>query len=159
MKEFDCLYPLDPREKMIPQRQVENWLASRHHGRLALKGEAFVSPVLSWSPPTCLARRSGASRRPNRSTSKTRKPRSAPARLDPILNDGDIDTTDITTYVSCPTCFNSIMLRPEKLANGPVRVVCNCCEKATTAVMNHLENMDGSCFDEGSWRAARGGTQ
>lgn len=47
------------------------------------------------------------------------------------------------------------MLRPEQLADGPIRVVCNCCDKATKAGINRLENMDGSKFDEKAWLASR----
>lgn len=100
--------------------------------------------------PTCLARRNSP-RRSNRARSSKQ---SRPARLDPILNDGDIDSTDITTYISCPVCFNSLMLRPEKLVNGPVPVRCNCCEKSTTVSLEQLENTDGSIFDLNEWIGA-----
>lgn len=101
---------------------------------------------------TCLARRSASgARRPGGQRARTSNARN-PARSDPILDDGDIDTTDITTYVSCPTCFNSIMLRPKQLAHNPLRLTCNCCERNVVATMSMLENVDGSPFDERAWR-------
>lgn len=112
---------------------------------------SFLFATFTRTAPTCLARRSSSSRKSGRSRPKTTKSRAA--RLDPILDDKNIDTTDITTYVSCPTCFNSIMLRPEQLERGPMQVSCNCCGKRVKTSMAGLENMDGTMFDEQAWRA------
>lgn len=102
--------------------------------------------------PTAMGRRGGSSnRRGSSQRSRTNKQRTNAPRLDPLLDDQDIDTTDITTYISCPTCFNSLMLRPEKLARGPLRVKCNCCEKRTNVAIDNLENVDGTLFDVEGW--------
>jgi len=44
------------------------------------------------------------------------------------------------------------MLRPEQLSSGPMRVKCNCCERATEARIERLENMDGTLFDVREWK-------
>lgn len=134
---------------------LRTWSLSQAHFRESNSAIAFLPPIVHRTPPTSLARRSHGSRRPSRPRARTSKPQNATVRLDPILDDGDIDTTDITTYVSCPTCCNSIMLRPEQLAKGPVRVVCNCCDRPTQAGMNRLETIDGTPFDGQAWRASR----
>lgn len=114
---------------------------------------AFIGvAVLVRTAPKCHARRGGSSSRRNSGQrARTNKPRVKPSRMDPILDDGDIDSTDITTYVSCPICFNSLMLRPEQLVNGPLRVKCNCCDRSTNAAINNLENVDGTLFDVEAW--------
>ncbi|PXF48996.1 hypothetical protein BWQ96_01134 [Gracilariopsis chorda] len=100
-------------------------------------------------PPICGRRTSN--RRPPRRT--RRSPRSSSRqRSDPILNDDDVDTTDITTYISCPVCFNSIMLRPQQLTKAPLTVVCNCCGQHTEATLERLENLDGTPFNAMAWR-------
>lgn len=116
---------------------------------------AFISATALYRvTPSGMARRGGQSRRAGsrRSAPRPAKRRRPSERLDPILDDGDIDTTDITTFVSCPVCFNSIMLRPEQLATRSLRVTCNVCETRTVVTLGMLENMDGSPFDEGGWR-------
>ncbi|CAN8074514.1 unnamed protein product [Agarophyton chilense] len=45
-----------------------------------------------------------------------------------------------------------IMLRPQQLADAPLRVVCNCCEQKTDATLERLENMDGTSFNAMAWR-------
>lgn len=104
---------------------------------------AFIAPLMvTRATPVCASRNS-SQRRPRRG-----KPgRAATRKPDPILDDRDVDMTDITTYVSCPTCFNSIMLRPQQLARGSMRVTCNCCGKPSSASLHVLENMDGTPFD------------
>eukprot|EP00737_Agarophyton_chilense_P004400 gb/GEZJ01005520.1/.p1 GENE.gb/GEZJ01005520.1/~~gb/GEZJ01005520.1/.p1 ORF type:complete len:148 (-),score=14.34 gb/GEZJ01005520.1/:775-1218(-) len=98
--------------------------------------------------PTCKRRNN---RRPSR---RIRRPHHKPATKtnSGVMENVDIDTTDITTYISCPVCFNSIMLRPQQLADAPLRVVCNCCEQKTDATLERLENMDGTSFNAMAWR-------
>lgn len=99
------------------------------------------------------ARKSSSGRRPNGGGGRNAGRKRSTVRLDPILDDGDVDTTDVTTFVSCTTCFNSIMLRPEQLGNGPMRVKCNCCERVFNATLERLENISGRPFDADAWRA------
>lgn len=103
---------------------------------------------------TCTAR---SSRKPRRKLSTSARKRRASSHFsngdrDALINDDNIDTTDITTYVSCPTCFNSLMIRPELLQHGPLDVNCNCCGRSTTARMADMENVDGTEFDYLAWR-------
>lgn len=114
----------------------------------------FVATVaLRLTPPSCMARRSSG-RRPGARRGKRSKSRLAPS-LDPILDDNGIDTTDITTFVSCPTCFNSLMIRPQQLVRGPIIVTCNCCFRKVEAAMEMLENMDGTTFDQEAWQISQ----
>lgn len=76
------------------------------------------------------------------------------ARLDPIIDDGDEDTTDITTYASCGKCFNSMMLSPDRFIDEPsMRVRCNVCDLRATVTLGMLQNIDGTTFDAAAWRA------
>lgn len=112
------------------------------------------SALLSTSAITCTARSSRKPRRRLSTNSKKRRAAGAASRdreLVPI-NADNIDTTDITTYVSCPTCFNSLMIRPEQLERGPLDVRCNCCGKSNTARMSDMENVDGTEFDYLTWK-------
>lgn len=114
---------------------------------------SFVVPSFAQSggewrvAPTCVRR--GSSRRSPRPARRAKRPKKA--REDSILDDGDIDTTDITTYVSCATCCNSLMLRPQQLEGGALRVACNCCGKRTEATLERLENVNGTPFDATAW--------
>lgn len=106
---------------------------------------------------TCSARNSRKPRRRLPVHPKTRgstsTPRSKPAPpRDPLLDDDDVDTTDITTYVSCPVCFNSLMVHPRKLEKASLLLNCNCCNNSTEARINELENIDGSPFDYLAWK-------
>lgn len=104
---------------------------------------------------TCTAR---SSRKPKRKQPNSRRPRSSqsserrrPLTInDPLLNDNDIDTTDITTFVSCPVCYNSLMIRPEQLYKEPLLVQCNCCSRTSQARLEKLENLDGT-FNHKQW--------
>lgn len=103
---------------------------------------------------TCTAR---SSRKPRRKLSASARKRRASSHSssndrDTPISDDNIDTTDITTYVSCPTCFNSLMIRPELLQHGPLDVHCNCCGRSTTARMADMENVDGTEFNYLAWR-------
>ncbi len=110
---------------------------------------AFVSmsvPYMRSAP-----RMSGSSRRPRRNRSSNN--RSKVSRLDPILDDADIDQTDISTYVSCGKCFNSIMLAPASFESTPSLVVrCNVCDLQSTVTVDMLETISGEPFDADSWR-------
>jgi hypothetical protein len=90
-------------------------------------------------------------RRPPRG--RNGKPARRPARsstADPILEDGDVDTTSIRTFVTCPFCANSLMLAPEAfLPEGATKVVplrCNVCENRVKASLRNLECIDGEPF-------------
>lgn len=135
------------------QRGGEAGEAGWRHSEESRPNVSFVPTVFIRAAPTCLARHSGNTRKPSRSRQKAAKSRSV--RVDPILDDSNIDTTDITTYVSCPTCFNSIMLRPQQLERGPMHVTCNCCEKKVKVSIEYLENIDGTPFDLQAWRVER----
>lgn len=113
-----------------------------------------VSSTTGGTTITCTAR---SSRKPRRKLSTSARKRRASSHFsngdrDALINDDNIDTTDITTYVSCPTCFNSLMIRPELLQHGPLDVHCNCCGRSTTARMADMENVDGTEFDYLAWR-------
>lgn len=117
---------------------------------------AFVfslpSPVKATVVPLCMGRNNSSRSRRAANTRSRRHPIRPPVQKDPILDDYDIDTTDISTYFSCPMCFNSIMLRPEQLLAGPMMVNCNCCGQESEAMMSKIENVDGSDFDYLAWK-------
>ena len=97
------------------------------------------------------ARMGSSARRPRRS--RTSNSRSKVSRLDPFLDDADVDQTDIDTYVSCGKCFNSIMLAPASFQPNGSRVVrCNVCDLQFTATIDMLETISGEPFDADAWR-------
>lgn len=72
-------------------------------------------------------------------------------KRDPILDDGEEDSTAITTYVSCRKCFNSMMLHPDQFRNGPINVRCNVCDLRAKVTITMLETIDGNQFDVEAW--------
>lgn len=68
---------------------------------------------------------------------------------DPILDDGDVDMTSISTYVTCGTCFNSLMVAPHAFLpdGGPVELRCNVCNARWTGGIGALETVSGEVFD------------
>jgi hypothetical protein len=64
------------------------------------------------------------------------------------LDDGDVDTTDVRTFVSCRVCFNSLMAAPAAfLPSGALTLNCNVCETKMKASINDLETIDGEKFE------------
>lgn len=115
---------------------------------------AFVAPTaclriaarMGGSGRGSSSRRGGANRSARNRGSRSR------VRLDPILDDGGTDMTDIVTFATCGKCCNSMMLAPEQFRDGPLRVRCNVCELPATVTLEMLENMDGTPFDAVEWR-------
>lgn len=94
-----------------------------------------------------------SARRRRGSGARAASPRGRAARLDPIIDDGDVDTTDITTYASCGKCFNSIMLAPSKFKDtSTFQVRCNVCDLPVTVTLDMLENISGEPFNAAKWR-------
>lgn len=79
--------------------------------------------------------------------SPPRRRRHPPPR-DPILDDDDVDMTSVRTFVSCPSCANSLMVKPEAfLPKGSVALNCNVCERRVAAKIEELETVSGENFD------------
>lgn len=101
--------------------------------------------------PSMSGRGSVSRRRPSGGRASSGSTHRANIAKDPILDDDDVDTTDITTYFSCRNCFNSIMLRPIQLGKEPLKIKCNVCDMLSYVTLNMLENVDGSPFDPAQW--------
>lgn len=91
-------------------------------------------------PPCAAASQSGKPRRRRRSPKPTK---------DPILDDGDVDMTSISTFVTCRNCFNSLMVAPEMFLpdGGPIELRCNVCEVRWKGGIDAVETVSGEKFD------------
>lgn len=77
---------------------------------------------------------------------RVKKGKAKPADdLDSLLDD-DYDSTAISTYISCQTCFNSIMILPESLGEDGQRLNCNVCGSKFLAKVDMIERIDGEPF-------------
>lgn len=70
------------------------------------------------------------------------------------MDDGDVDTTDVNTFVSCNICFNSLVVPPAKfLPSGTVMLNCNVCETKVRASINDVELINGEKFAAAAFMA------
>mmetsp|Transcript_3277 Transcript_3277/g.5750 ORF Transcript_3277/g.5750 Transcript_3277/m.5750 type:complete len:126 (-) Transcript_3277:71-448(-) len=56
-------------------------------------------------------------------------------------DDDELDMTDINTYVSCPNCFNSLMIREADLLPDGKSLNCSKCELSFHASVEILERI------------------
>lgn len=112
---------------------------------------AFIAPAACLRP-TARMGASGRGSSSRRGGARSRASRNRAARMDPILDDGGTDMTDIVTFATCGKCCNSMMLAPDQFRDGPLQVRCNVCGLPATVTVDMLENMDGSPFDAAEWR-------
>lgn len=105
---------------------------------------------------TCSSRRAtppyAASRKPKPGAPPRRRRRAGGG--DPIMDDDDVDMTAISTFKTCPTCANSLMVSPDAfLPSGTVALKCNVCERKVTASIADLETISGDKFDATTFMA------